>query len=225
MVVESKMKRAYVGSVIAALVGFPGVLGGCTASPLVVVENDGGAKGNTTDSGSKGSDQDSGSNGNESDAGVCVPNGITFKLSLPTKGDVYLDGPTTSLGCSSWLTIEAPAGSQWGIPQPVPVNVAKNGCGIPCPAAQRVPAADQSFTWDGTYYPVTTGPGPSETCDTPACMPPGTYIGTMCVAFADGDAGAREGTPTCQEFHFTWPPASPSEATVQLTITPPVDGG
>jgi hypothetical protein len=94
------------------------------------------------------------------------------------------------------------------------------GCSPACPASQPEPPAAQSFTWDGTYYPVT-----SSGCDTPACMPAGVYVATMCVGYAGQDSGLSQGAPTCQSAAFTWPPATPSEATVQITITPTLGGG
>ncbi len=257
------MKRAHLAWVASALLSVPSFSGGCTPNPLVVVENEGGSKGDTSDAGTGGNTEDGGTGGNTedvatggntedvgtggntedagahendggvttNDAGVCVPNGITFHLTVGTTDKVWLEGPTppwpaASFGCPSWLTLTAPgAGSPWGNPQAVSINVAKGGCGAFCPAAQPAPAADQSFTWDGTYYPLTNSPDPNSACDTPACAPPGVYGVTMCVGYAGQDSGLPEGAPTCQSFSFTWPPATPSEATVQTTITPTLGGG
>jgi hypothetical protein len=239
------MKRAHLACVTSALLVSP-LLGGCNTDPLVVVENDGGDKGNTNDSGIKGNDDDSGIKGND-DSGIngnddaaiknggdggpgpCASSGVTFDLTVGATGNVWFGGstppwPPASFGCPSWLTITPPAGSSVGNPQGGSVNLVKNGCAVLCPAAQPEPAADQSFTWDGTYYPV-TGSDPITDCDTPACAPPGVYVATLCVGYDGADAGVSQGAPTCDSFSFTWPPASHGEATVQATITPTPGGG
>jgi hypothetical protein len=204
----------------------------------VVVENDGGDKGTTSDSGIKGNDDsgikendDSGIK-NESDAspGACVTTGITFDLEIGTTGEVWLGGstppwPPASFGCPGWLTITPPAGSTVGNPQGGSVNLLKDGCAVSCPAAQPEPAAAQSFTWDGTYYPVTGTSDPDTECDTPACAPAGVYVATMCVGYDGADAGVSQGAPTCQSFSFTWPLAPHSASIIQATITPTPGGG
>lgn len=227
--------------------------GGCHSDSLVVVDNDGSSNGTTNDVNGNGDDAaandasaDDGSSvdANLSDAsafdgstgdandgsagdsggGVCVANGITFQLNIGTTNDVFLGGstppwPIASLGCPSWLTISTVQQTSWGTTDPVSINLLKDGCGILCPASQPQAPTSQSFTWDGTYYPYTNGP-----CDTPACAPAGEYLVTMCVGYADPDSGAPDGTPTCQMFSFTWPPATASEALVQTTITPVLGG-
>ena len=238
------MKRTHLACVASALLSVSAFSGGCSTDPLVVVENDAG-KGNANDAGTTGNTNDAGTTANTVDAGtkendgggansdagagVCVPNGITFDLTVGTTDKVWFGGstppwPAASFGCPGWLTITAPAGSPWGNPQAVSINVAK-GCSPQCPASQPEPAAAQSFTWDGTYYPVTNNSAPNSACDTPACAPPGVYGVTMCVGYAGQDSGLPEGAPTCQSFSFTWPPATPSEATVAATITPTLGGG
>jgi hypothetical protein len=232
------MKRAHLACVTSALLVSP-LFGGCNPTPLVVVENDGGDKGTTSDSGVKGNDDDSGiksnddagiKNGSDAGPGTCVSNGVTFDLTVGATGNVWFGGstppwPAASFGCPSWLTITPPAGSTVGNPQGGSVNLLKDGCTVLCPAAQPEPAAAQSFAWDGTYYPSTGTSDPNTDCDTPACAPPGVYLATMCVGYDGADAGVSQGAPTCQSFSFTWPPASPSEATVQATITPTPGGG
>jgi hypothetical protein len=241
------MKRAHLACVTSALLSLP-LLAGCDTSPLVVVENDGGEKGTTTDSGIKGTGDDSGIKGtgddsgikgtedssvndNDAGAGACVTNVVTFDLAIGTTGNVWLAGstppwPASSFGCPGWLTIIPPAESSIGSPWGGSVNLLKDACLIACPPAQPVPAAAQSFTWDGTYYPVTSNSNPNMDCDTPACAPAGDYLATMCVGYAGEDAGAEgPSSPTCQTFQFAWPPGSPSGATVQTTITPTPGGG
>src|SRR5271154_2269708 len=198
------MKRAHLACVTSALLGFPALLGGCDTNPLVVVENDGGDKGSTGDSGKandedsgkgtdedsgKGNDEDSGGkNGNDANAGVCLASGLTFDLAIGTNENVWLGGstppwPAPSFGCPGWLTIAPQAGTSLGNLEGGSVILAKNACGILCPAAQPQPAASQSFTWDGTYYPVTG----NVDCGTPACAPAGNYLATMCVGYAGED--------------------------------------
>jgi hypothetical protein len=234
---ESTMKRAHLVCVASGLLGIPAFSGGCNSDALVVVENDGGSEagasdarttGNTDDAAIK--ENDGSATTNEAGAGVCVPNGITFQLTVGTTDDVWFGGPTppwppASFGCPGWLTLTAPGGpSPWGNSQSVSINVAK-GCAPECPASRPEPAVAQSFTWDGTYYPVTKNSDPNSTCDTPACAPPGVYGVTMCVGYAGQDSGPSEGAPTCQSFSFPWPPATPSESTVATTITPTLGGG
>ena len=260
------MKRAQLAWVASGLLSVPVFSGGCNSDALVVVENDGGSEGSTSDADTKGNRVDAGIEANDggvttndssikandggvmtndssvqandgsvatndAGAGVCVPNAITFGLTVGTTDNVWFGGPippwpVPSFGCPSWLTITAPGGSNsWGSPQAVSINVAKNGCTAFCPASRPEPAAAQSFTWDGTYYPLTKNSDPNSVCDTPACAPPGVYGATMCVGYAGQDSGLSEGAPTCKSFAFTWPPATPSEATVETTITPTLGGG
>ena len=159
--------------------------------------------------------------------GVCVPHGVSFDLMVDSTDSVWYGGstppwPAASLGCPGWLTITAQGESMWGAPEAASVNVQSNGCEVSCPAFQPQAAARQSFTWDGTYYPETNG-----SCTTPACAPPGSYGVTFCVGYDGPDAGSTcgPGAPTCQSFSFTWPPATPSESTVAVTITPTLGGG
>src|SRR5580704_3190343 len=113
------MKRAHIVCVASALLSVPAFSGGCSPNPLVVVENDGGNKGSasdadttgtTDDAGTKGTTDDAGTAGTTGDAGtkesdgggassdagagVCVPNGITFDLTIGTTDKVWLGGST-----------------------------------------------------------------------------------------------------------------------------------
>src|ERR1700734_2188 len=122
------MKHARLASVTGALLSLSAISGGCNQAPLPVVENDGGTKGDTGDTGSTGNTDDTGTNENDgsiatNDAGVCVPNGITFDLTVGTTDNVFFEGstppwPAPSFGCSNWLTITALGES---------INIAKNG--------------------------------------------------------------------------------------------------
>jgi hypothetical protein len=220
-------------SVTSTLLSVPAFFAGCNRDAQVVVEND--ACINEGDGYVATKDARTDQNGesvtaNDASAGVCVPNGITFNLSVGTTDNVWFGGstppwPAASFGCPGWLTITAPVTSPWGLPQEFSINVEKDGCTLSCPAAQPRPPAAKSFTWDGTYYPVTNNLTPNSACDLPACAPPGVYGATVCVGYAGQDAGLPAGAPTCQTFSFTWPPATPSEATVTTTITPTLGGG
>jgi hypothetical protein len=220
------MKLAHV-TYLASAAGIAASVG-CTLDPLVVVENDAGTTGNTSGA-RNGNTGDGADAGNGGDAGVCVPNGITFKLDVGTTDNVYFAGsvppwPLSSLGCAGWLTISTAVASPWGSPAVASFNLLRDGCEIPCAESQPEPAATQSFTWDGSYYPVTMSSDPNAACDTRACTPPGSYVVTMCVGYAGPDAGHVQGAPTCQSLTFVWPPANPGEALVETTITPTPGG-
>lgn len=156
--------------------------------------------------------------------GTCTSGTIAFDSSVDSTGPVFLGGSQppwpTSLGCPGWLTITNPAGQ--------PIVVSKGDCFSGCVAAQPEPEGPQSFTWDGTYYPVATdcqGGGPNCSCTTPACAPPGTYAATFCVGYASPDGGFPEtDTPTCKQVSFVWPPSGVT-STINETITPTPDGG
>jgi hypothetical protein len=89
----------------------------------------------------------------------------------------------------------------------------------------------QSFTWDGTYYQQapddagSCGGLASCGCEVPACAAPGNYVATICVGYADQDAGPPEtAPPTCKQVPFVWPPTSANQSIVE-SITPTPDGG
>jgi hypothetical protein len=153
----------------------------------------------------------------------CASGGIAFDLTTDATGPVYYGGPQgqgwlDSFGCPSWLAI-APEGEP-------PLNLVKGGCAIGCPAFGPEPAMAQSFTWDGTYYPNVAVPctGIACACQTPVCAPPGNYVATICVGYADADAGPETAPPTCKQGPFAWPPTSANPSIVE-SITPTPDGG
>jgi hypothetical protein len=156
--------------------------------------------------------------------GTCTSGGIAFDLSIDSTGPVFLGGSQppwpTSLGCPGWLTITNPAGQ--------PIVVSKGDCFVGCVAAQAEPEGPQSFSWDGTYYPVAAdcqGGGPNCSCTTPACAPAGTYTATFCIGYASPDGGLPEiDPPTCKQVSFVWPPSG-DISTINETITPTPDGG
>jgi hypothetical protein len=198
---------------------------GCgTVEPIT--ENDSGA---SSDSGGvrgdAGGTPDARAGEDDGDAGACTSNTLAFDLTVDASGPVFFAGsnppwPVPSFGCSDWLSI-APAGGP-------SLNLLSGGCDIPCAAARPEAAAAKSFTWDGTYYPpqatndagCTLGVGPSCTCETPTCVPPGNYVATICVGYANDDGGVPETSPpTCKTVPFVWPPASAGES-IQESITP-----
>jgi hypothetical protein len=157
--------------------------------------------------------------------GVCTGGGsIAFDLTVDSTDPVYFGGSQppwpTSLGCPGWLTVTTAAGE--------PLVVSQGNCFVGCPAATPETAAPQSFTWNGTYYPVPTyctGPTPACSCTTPACAPAGTYAATFCVGYAGPDAGTfTSAGPTCKQVTFTWPPSS-AASSIDETIAPTPDGG
>jgi hypothetical protein len=167
---------------------------------------------------------DAHSDARSGDAGQCGANTVTFDLKVNATGLVFLSGPwPDSFGCPWWLSI-APATSGAAL------NLVSGGCGMMCPAFQPQPAADQTYTWDGTYYPAQdssdagcTEPGCQ--CRTPVCAAPGDYLAAICVGYDRGEAGAPETSPpTCKIVPFTWPPTTTNQTFVE-TITPMPDGG
>ena len=162
--------------------------------------------------------------GTGADAGTCTSGTVAFDLSIDSTGPVFLSGSQppwpTSLGCPGWLTITNPAGQ--------PIVVSKGDCFVGCVAADPVPEGPQSFSWDGTYFPVAAdcqGGGANCSCTTPACAPPGTYVATFCVGYASPDGGLpATGSPTYKQVSFAWPPSG-ATSTIDETITPTPDGG
>jgi hypothetical protein len=149
-------------------------------------------------------------------ASACGGNRIVFDLTVEATGAVYYGGPQDlgwldSFGCPSWLAI-APAGEP-------PLNLTKGGCGVACPAFQPEAPVDQSFPWDGAFYPTDAG-----ACQTPVCASPGNYVATMCVGYAGAEAGPETAPPTCKQVPFVWPPTSSNQSIVE-SIAPTPDGG
>jgi hypothetical protein len=152
---------------------------------------------------------------------TCAADSIAFDLTIDSTGPVFLGGGQppwpASLGCPGWLTITTAGGA--------PLVVSQGDCFVGCPASQPGPAVPQSFTWDGTYYPVPAS-CTACACTTPACAPPGNYVATFCVGYAaPEDAGLPEtDSPTCKQIPFVWPP-SPTTSSITETITPTPGGG
>jgi hypothetical protein len=152
---------------------------------------------------------------------------ITFDLAIDSTNPVCSAGLGSgwlgSFGCGNWLAV-SPADA---VSSPLSLD---GECTPSCVAFPPSAANSQSYTWNGTYYPVTnTSQGP--VCGAPTCAPAGTYVATFCVA--DGtlpDASMNfcmapdEAPPTCKQVTFTWPPAS-ANASVQATLMPTLDGG
>ncbi|HXX66120.1 MAG TPA: hypothetical protein VEK07_03005 [Polyangiaceae bacterium] len=158
---------------------------------------------------------DAGPDGDAEVSPECASNAIAFDLTVNATGPVYYGGPQVlgwldSFGCPYWLAI-APAGEP-------PLLLVKGGSPS-CPAFQPEPAMDQSFIWDGTFYPCDGGD-----CQTPACAIDGNYIATICVGYAGEDAGPETAPATCKQASFVWPPSS-GDASIVESITPTPDGG
>jgi hypothetical protein len=141
---------------------------------------------------------------------TCTGGAIAFDLTVNTTDPVYFGGGQppwpTSQGCPEWLTITA-AGA--------PLVVTQGDCFVSCPAFQPESPAPQSFTWNGTYYPVA-----DNACDTPACAAPGNYVATFCVGYAPPDGGFGAPSPTCQQIPFSWPPGGNATDGIAVSITP-----
>jgi hypothetical protein len=151
-------------------------------------------------------------------APMCGGN-ISFDLAVDALGRVYYGGgqpPWPSQDtCPRWLTIDH---------ADVALILQRGDCNHSCPAFQPQDAGAQSLSWDGTYYPEDGGP--YETCETPACAPPGNYVATFCVAssIGDSDASRQEAPPTCKTVNFVWPPTVANQV-ISETIAPTPDGG
>jgi hypothetical protein len=247
------MKRAYLVSAASILLGAPALFAGCNPEQLVVVENDGGTKGNTDDAGTKSNGDDGGtkSNGDDggtksngdaggtgdggvtnsdggvttSDGGACAPTGVTFQLTVGTTDEVWYGGSTPPWPAASF---GCPGWLTITAPAGSPLGNSQvesvNLGANDCTAL--CPAAQPSAPAPQSFTWDGTYYPPTSAlhCDTPVCAPPGVYGATMCVGYDGADAGPG-GAPTCQSFSFTWPPASPADAIVQTTITPTPGGG
>jgi hypothetical protein len=139
---------------------------------------------------------------------------ISFDLAVDAPGLVYYGGsqppwPAQNT-CPGWLTIDH-AG--------VALILRQNDCNHSCPASQPQDARAQSLTWDGTYYPIGGSANGVGSCPTPACVPPGNYTATFCVASSVGDASRQESPPTCKTDNFVWPPSTANQV-ISETITP-----
>ena len=93
------MKRAHLARVASALLSVPAFSGACSPAPLVVVENDGGSKGTTSDADTVRNTDDAGTTGNTDDAdttGNADDAGTTATAACPAS-----DGGVTELGMFS----------------------------------------------------------------------------------------------------------------------------